>query len=442
MISELSQRERNDAAPVNPSELEFQRLKTVVHEELIESLDLSIVGQVDEEQLGDEIRRLAAEICSDMGRRLPETDRGRMLQELMHEIFGLGPLEKLMDDPTVSDILVNGPHEVFIERGGRLQQTDVIFADENHVMRIIQRIVSRVGRRIDEVSPMVDARLPDGSRINAIVPPLALEGPKLSIRRFGANPLTADDLVANGSVRPEMMEFLAAAIQARVSFLISGGTGAGKTTFLNGLSAFIPHDERLITIEDSAELILQHPHIVRLETRDANIEGTGEATQRDLVRNSLRMRPDRIVVGEVRGAEALDMLQAMNTGHEGSLTTIHANDTRDALSRLEMMVAMTGLELPIAAVRQYVASGIRLVVHLARLKGGIRRITKISEVVGVQENGYHIKDIFGFRQLGVDASQTAIGEFFATGYRPACLSRLTAAGIPLSDDLFEERAFP
>ncbi len=441
MISDISEQQRNSLRPVNPSELEFQRLKTVIHEELVESLDLSLVGQIDEEQLGDEIHRLAEEICSDLGKHLTEAGIQRMLQELMHEIFGLGPLEKLMQDPSVSDILVNGPHEVFIERNGRLEHTDVVFADQQHVMRIIQRIVSRVGRRIDEVSPMVDARLPDGARINAIVPPLALEGPKLSIRRFGANPLTADDLVENGSIRPEMMQFLAAAVQARVSFLISGGTGAGKTTMLNVLSAFIPHDERLITIEDSAELILQHPHIVRLETRDASIEGTGEATQRDLVRNSLRMRPDRIVIGEVRGGEALDMLQAMNTGHEGSLTTIHANDTRDALSRLEMMVAMTGLELPIGAVRQYVAAGIRLVVHLARLKGGIRRITRISEIVGVEDSGYQIEDVFGFRQLGVDSSHRAVGEFFATGYRPACMDRLSAAGTTLSDELFEARTF-
>ncbi len=441
MISDISKQQGNNYRPVDSSELEFQRLKTVIHEELIETLDLSVVGQIDEEQLGDEIRRLAQEICNDLGKDLTEANHRRMLQELMHEVFGLGPLEQLMQDPSVSDILVNGPYEVFIERNGRLEQTDVVFADQHHVMRIIQRIVARVGRRIDEVSPMVDARLPDGSRINAIVPPLALEGPKLSIRRFGANPLSADDLVHNGSIRPEMMQFLAAAVQARISFLISGGAGAGKTTLLDALSAFIPHDERLITIEDSAELILQHPHIVRLETRNANIEGTGETTQRDLVRNSLRMRPDRIVIGEVRGGEALDMLQAMNTGHEGSLTTIHANDTRDALSRLEMMVAMTGLELPIAAVRQYVALGIRLVVHLARLKGGARRITKISEVVGVQDDGYRLEDVFGFRQTGVDGSQRAVGEFFATGYRPACLGRLRAEGIALCDELFEARAF-
>ena len=441
MISKFSQSSRNNCLAADPTELEFQRLKTVIHEELIESLDLSVIGQIDEELMGDEIRRLGDEICADLGKHLSETGHQRMLRELMHEVFGLGPLEGLMQDSSVSDILVNGPHEVFIERNGRLEHADIVFADQQHVMRIIQRIVSRVGRRIDEVSPMVDARLPDGSRINAIVPPLALEGPKLSIRRFGANPLSAGDLVDNGSIRSEMMKFLDAAVQARVSCLISGGTGSGKTTLLNGLSAFIPQDERLITIEDSAELILRHPHIVRLETRNANIEGTGEATQRDLVRNSLRMRPDRIIVGEVRGGEALDMLQAMNTGHEGSMTTIHANDTRDALSRLEMMVAMTGLELPIAAVRQYVAAGIRLVVHLARLKGGVRRVTKVSEIVDAEEGGYRIEDIFGFKQLGVDNDGEAFGEFFATGYRPTCLGRIVAAGIKLDDALFDARTF-
>jgi pilus assembly protein CpaF len=427
--------------PIPPSELEFQRLKTAIHEELIESLDLSVVSTVDEELLGAEIRRLADEICLDLGRRLSEPDGKRMLEELLDEIFGLGPLEKLMHDPTVSDILVNGPHEVFIERNGRLERSEIVFADERHVMRIIQRVVSRVGRRIDEVSPTVDARLQDGSRVNAIIPPLALDGPKLSIRRFGARPLDAGDLVEGGSARPEMIRFLAAAVQARISFLISGGAGAGKTTLLGALSAFVPKDERLITIEDSAELKLQHPHVVRLETRDANVEGAGEMTQRDLVRNSLRMRPDRIVVGEVRGPEALDMLQAMNTGHEGSLTTIHANDTRDALARLEMMVAMTGLELPVPVVRQYVAAGIRLVVHLARLKGGVRRITGISEITSVEDGAYQIKDVFGYRQTGVDDAGAAVGQFYATGYQPACVERIRAAGVEVPDVWFRASTF-
>jgi pilus assembly protein CpaF len=442
MISNLANLRRTANRPaVDASELDFQRLKTAIHEELIESLDLSVVEQVDEQQLSAEIRHLAQEICEGLGKRLTEDGHQRILDELMEEIFGLGPLEKLMRDPSVSDILVNGPHEVFVERNGRLERTEVVFADQRHLMRIIQRVVSRVGRRIDEISPMVDARLPDGSRVNAIVPPLALEGPKLSIRRFGARPLDASDLVANGSIRAEMLDFLEAAVQARLSLMISGGAGAGKTTLLNALSAFIPEDERLISIEDSAELILQHPHVVRLETRDTSVEGTGEVTQRELVRNSLRMRPDRIIIGEVRGAEALDMLQAMNTGHEGSLTTIHANDTRDALARLEMMVAMTGLELPLPVVRQYVSAGIRLVVHLARLKGGRRRVMRISEITGVEGGDYQIHDIFGFEQSGVDDSGCAVGEFYATGYRPACLQRLAAVGIALDESLFQAGTF-
>jgi pilus assembly protein CpaF len=426
---------------VDPAEQEFQKLKAAIHEELVESLDISILGNFDQEELSAEVHTVAEELVRRRAKNLSRHDQGRMLEELMHEVFGLGPLEGLMRDPDVADILVNSAHEVYVERHGRLELTDVIFADDQHVLRVIQRIVARVGRRIDEVSPMVDARLPDGSRINAIVPPLALNGPTLSIRRFGAVPLQADDLAANQSILPEMVQFLSAAVEARVSFLISGGTGAGKTTMLNAMSAFIPGDERLVTIEDSAELILQHRHVIRLETRTANTEGSGEISQRDLVRNSLRMRPDRILVGEVRGPEALDMLQAMNTGHEGSLTTIHSNDTRDALSRLEMMVAMTGFELPVLVVRQYIAAGIKLVVHLSRLKGGLRRVMKISEIVGVENGSFKIEDIFGFEQLGVDDSGIAHGEFYATGYRPACLSRLQASGIKLPDDLFKARRF-
>jgi pilus assembly protein CpaF len=309
------------------------------------------------------------------------------------------------------------------------------------VLRVIQRIVARIGRRIDEVCPMVDARLPDGSRINAVVPPLSLKGPTLSIRRFGDKPLDLNDLMSNRSILPDMVQFLSAAVDARLSFLISGGTGSGKTTLLNALSVCVPPGERIITIEDSAELKLQHMHVVSLETRMVNTEGAGEITQRDLVRNALRMRPDRILVGEVRGGEALDMLQAMNTGHEGSLTTIHANDTRDALSRLEMMVAMTGLEIPVQVVREYIAAGIKLVVHLARLKGGIRRVTRVSEIVGIREGEYQLQEIFGFEQQGVDEEGVAFGRFYATGYRPKCLERLMASGVELPDDLFEAKKF-
>lgn len=424
-----------------PEEQAFQQLKTRIHEELVESLDLSLIGVVDRQRLGTEVHQVANELCRKRTNGLDDAARQRMLVELMDEVFGLGPLETLMADPTVTDILVNHSSEVYVERHGRLELTDVIFADEQHVLRVIQRIVARIGRRIDEVCPMVDARLPDGSRINAVVPPLSLKGPTLSIRRFGERPMDLNDLMSNRSVLPEIVQLLSAAVDARLSLLISGGTGSGKTTLLNALSICIPPGERIVTIEDSAELKLQHLHVVSLETRIANTEGAGEVTQRDLVRNSLRMRPDRILVGEVRGAEALDMLQAMNTGHEGSLTTIHANDTRDALSRLEMMVAMTGLELPVQVVRQYIASGIRLVVQLARLKGGIRRVMRVSEIVGIRNGDYHVEDIFGFEQQGVDENGNAFGHFYATGYRPQCVQRLVASGVELPGDLFERKEF-
>jgi len=425
----------------NTDERAFQRLKTTIHEELVESLDLSLVAVVDRQRLGVEVRTVADDLCRKRAAALDDLGQQRMLNELLDEVFGLGPLEPLMADPAVTDILVNDASEVYVERHGRLELTNVIFADEQHVLRVIQRIVSRIGRRIDEVCPMVDARLPDGSRVNAVVPPLSLRGPALSIRRFGDKPLDLNDLMGSHSILPEMVQFLSAAVDARLSFLISGGTGSGKTTLLNALSVCIPPGERIITIEDSAELRLQHLHVVSLETRIANTEGAGEVTQRDLVRNSLRMRPDRILVGEVRGGEALDMLQAMNTGHEGSLTTIHANDTRDALSRLEMMVAMTGLELPVPVVREYIAAGIRVVVHLARLKGGVRRVTRVSEIVGVRNGDYHLEDIFGFEQEGVDGDGVAFGHFYATGYRPKCLQRLLASGVELPDDLFEAKRF-
>ncbi len=427
---------------ISEDELRFQWLKVMIHEELVDSLELSMLAEVRTDVLGNEVRVVAAELCQDHAARLDGVDRERMLDELVDEVFGLGPLERLIRDASVSDILVNHAHEVYVERAGRLEQTDVLFADDAHLMRIIQRVVSRVGRRIDEVSPMVDARLADGSRVNAVVPPLALNGPTLSIRRFGAEPLKVDDLVENRTLTRQMVEFLSAAADARISFLISGGTGAGKTTLLNALTAFVPHDERLLTIEDSAELILQHKHVIRMETRPANTEGSGEVTQRSLVRNALRMRPDRIIVGEVRGAEALDMLQAMNTGHEGSLTTIHANDSRDALSRLEMMVAMAGYELPVPVVRQYVASGIGLVVHVGRLKGGVRRVLRISEIVDVVDGEFVVEDVFGFEQTGIDAEGRATGEFYATGYVPRCLQRFEAAGITLDASLFEARREP
>ena len=432
---------RHADSKVDPLELEFQRLKSKIHEELIESIDLSRIGPLAHPRLRGELRAVAERLCSQRREMLSRLDRERMIEELMDEMFGLGPLQKLLKDPAVTDILVNGPEEVYIERFGRLELTDVVFADSAHLMRIIQRIVARLGRRIDEVSPMVDARLEDGSRVNAVIPPLALDGPVLSIRRFGTDPLGIEDLMQIGSILPEMVDFLAAAIAARVSFLISGGTGAGKTTLLNALSAYIPSTERIVTIEDSAELLIRHRHVVRMETRPANTEGVGELTQRDLVRNSLRMRPDRILVGEVRGSEALDMLQAMNTGHEGSLTTIHANDTRDALARLEMMVAMAGFDLPVPVTRQYISTGIKLVVHVSRLVGGIRRVMRVTELREVSDGRYVTQDIFGFDQQGVNEDGIAFGEFYATGHLPACLQRLRAAGMELPDSMFEKRTF-
>ncbi|HEY7326749.1 MAG TPA: CpaF family protein [Gemmataceae bacterium] len=430
------------ASPNTPSgvtsfALRFQKLKADIHRQLVEMIDISQLGNWTQDRLRREVRNLAARLSKNASELLGEVDRERLVDEIMAEVFGLGPLEGLMRDPSVSDILVNGPSMIYVERRGRLEPTNLIFADNAHLLQIIQRIAARVGRRADEMSPMVDARLPDGSRVNAIIPPLSLDGPVLSIRRFGVR-LNCEDLLALQTMTPEILDLLRACIEARISILISGGTGSGKTTMLNTLSKYIPADERLVTIEDSAELKLQQPHVVRLETRPANLEGVGEVKQRDLVRNALRMRPDRIIVGEVRGPEALDMLQAMNTGHEGSLTTIHANDTRDALTRLEMMVLMAGFELPVPVIRQYVSSAITLVIQLSRLKGGPRRVTRISEIVGVKGRRYLVKDIFGFRQSGV-RDGVAFGEFYATGHMPRLLKRLTASGIELPPELFAER---
>ena len=420
-------------------EIEFQKIKTRIHRELIDSLDLSRIGSFSESRLRNHVRNLAESMLRLKPEMLSSIDEERLIDELMAESFGLGPLDPYMQDPDVTDVLVNGPGEVYVERLGKLQETNTVFADEEHLMQIIQRVVSRVGRRIDEQSPMVDARLPDGSRINAIIPPLALNGPVLSIRRFAHESLKLSDLMALGSICPDMVTLLEAAIEGRINIMISGGTGSGKTTLLNNLSGYIPADERLVTIEDSAELQLHRKHVVSLETRIANSEGQGQITPRDLVRNALRMRPDRIILGEVRGPEALDMLQAMNTGHEGSLTTIHANDTRDALSRLEVMVSMAGYELPVSVVRHYIGSAITLVIHLARLKGGVRRVMRISEVVGIDANEYRMQEIFGFKQAGISDSGRAQGNFYATGNVPAFCQRLEELGIDLPVELFEKR---
>ncbi len=417
-------------------ETEFQVLKTRLHRELIDALDLSQIGQMDEPRLRGHIRTLAESLLQDQSEMLSAVDEERLVEEILAESFGLGPLEPYMNDPDVTDILVNGPQEVFVERSGLLQETNTVFANDEHLLQIIGRVVARVGRRIDEQSPMVDARLPDGSRINAIIPPLALNGPVLSIRRFRQDTLTWQNLLGYGSLCEEMVTFLRAAVEGRLNIMVSGGAGAGKTTLLNNLSRFIPLDERIVTIEDSAELQLQRKHVVSLETRPTNPEGEGEVTQRELVRNSLRMRPDRILLGEVRGGESLDMLQAMNTGHEGSLTTIHANGADDALSRLEVMVSMAGFDLPVNVVRRYITSAITLVVHLARLKGGVRRVMRVSEIVGLKEGEYQLQDIFGFRQSGVDEADRAKGSFFVSGKTPRCLDRLAELGIELPEDLF------
>jgi pilus assembly protein CpaF len=369
---------------------------------------------------------------------LSRADRERLTEEVVHETLGLGPIEPLLADPTISDILVNGHDQVYVERFGKLELTGVKFKDDNHVRQIIDRIVAAVGRRVDESSPMVDARLPDGSRVNAIIAPLSIDGPVLSIRRFGANPLTANDLLTFESMTPAMLELLKGTIKAKLNVLISGGTGAGKTTLLNVLSGFVPGDERIVTIEDAAELQLQQEHVVRLETRPPNIEGRGRITQRDLVRNTLRMRPDRIIVGEVRGDEALDMLQAMNTGHDGSLTTIHANTPRDSLSRLETMVLMAGLELPEKAIREQIASALNLIVQIARLSDGRRKVINIAEIVGMEGNVVTMQDIFVFERLGVSDDGTVLGRFKATGIRPKFAERLFVAGVHLPPGIFDE----
>jgi pilus assembly protein CpaF len=428
--------------PLPSAEERLLRYKRELHQRLIAGMDLSAIGNLSEEELHREVRRATEELCRLSPDRLSLSERERLVSEVLDETFGLGPLEPLMKDSTISDILINGPKTVYVERRGQLERTEVVFNDDKHLLQIIQRIVSRVGRRVDETTPMVDARLPDGSRVNAIIPPLALDGCLLSIRRFGARPLLIADLLAKKAITPEMIQFLSACAKARVNTLISGGTGSGKTTLLNALSAFIPAAERVATIEDAAELRLQQPHVVRMETRPANIEGTGEVTTRDLVRNALRMRPDRIIIGECRGSEALDMLQAMNTGHEGSMTTIHANDTRDALSRLEMMVGMGGFELPIWIIRRQMASAIQIVVQVARLIGGARKIVKVSEVTGMEGDRISMHDVFVFKQTGVDGAGNAQGYFQTTGIRPRCLDRLATASIHVPIELFERRTLP
>jgi pilus assembly protein CpaF len=417
----------------------FQALKRELHQQVIAHLDISTLGVMSREQLSAEVRSKVEQLCRHRADLLSLQERERLLGEVLDETFGLGPLEPLLRDTEISDILINGPKTLYIERRGRLSRSSVTFHDDRHVLQIVQRIVGQMGRRLDETCPMVDGRLPDGSRLNAIIPPLALDGPLVSIRRFGARPLLAGDLLANHSITSEMLEFLASCVAARVNILISGGTGSGKTTLLNALSRYIPAEERVATIEDAAELKLQQPHVVRLETRPPNVEGEGEVTTRDLVRNTLRMRPDRIIVGECRGAEALDMLQAMNTGHEGSLTTIHANTPRDALSRVEMMIGMAGFDLPVWVTRRQVASAIDIIVQVARLMGGVRKIIKISEITGMESDTISMHDIFEFKQTGLDENRVAQGYFAATGIRPQCLEKLESSGTSVPVEMFERR---
>jgi pilus assembly protein CpaF len=415
----------------------YYELKTRIHGQLIERLDLAKLDVLPRELVQQQIRRIVEDMLTLDDTPLSRKERDDLVVEIEHETFGLGPIEPLMQDPTVSDILVNGAREIYVERHGKLERTRVTFRDDTHLLQVIDRIVSAVGRRVDESSPMVDARLRDGSRVNAIIPPLALDGPVLSIRRFAKDPLRMSDLIEFGTLTPALAEILRAIVQARLNILVSGGTGAGKTTMLNVLSNAIPTTERIVTIEDSAELQLQQDHVVRLETRPANIEGQGAVSQRELVRNALRMRPDRIVVGEVRGAEVLDMLQAMNTGHDGSLSTIHANSTRDALSRVETMVLMSGLSLPVRAMRDYVASALDLVVHVSRLSDGTRKVVRVTEIVGMEEDVVTTQDIFTFDQEGIDSDGRVVGFHRATGVRPKFTERLARAGIHLGSEVFD-----
>jgi pilus assembly protein CpaF len=418
--------------------MNLENFEADIHRILISRLDLEKLSRVNSTQARQAVAGVVKEIIAEQKVPLSMNEQEKIQSDLLDEVFGLGPLEPLLRDPKISDVLVNGKDRVFIERGGILEKTDTTFRDDRHLMQIIDRIVSRVGRRVDESSPMVDARLPDGSRVNAIIPPLALDGPTLSIRRFGTGPVAAKQLVELKSVSVEMIEMLAAAVRSRISILVSGGTGAGKTTFLNILSQYIPKTERLVTIEDAAELQLAQDNIVRLETRPPNIEGMGAIRQRQLLINSLRMRPDRIIIGEVRGEEAFDMLQAMNTGHEGSMTTIHANSPRDALSRLESMVAMTNLNLPERTVRQQIASAIAIVVQVSRMSDGTRKVVNISEITGMEENVISMHEIFTFNRKGIGPDGKVVGAFQPTHIRPKFLERLRISGIFLPPAMFEQ----
>jgi len=416
----------------------LQKIKTDLHNQLVDMLDYNEARNIPLAKLHEECAERVDTLLRARQYPLSGPDRQRLLREVLDEVFGFGPIEVFLRDPEVSDILVNGPYQIYIEKHGQLHRSNIKFLDENHLMRIIKRIGTNVGRRIDESMPMLDARLPDGSRVNAIIPPLALDGPMVSVRRFGTIPIDIKRLLELDSLAQEMADFMHACVQCKTNILISGGTGSGKTTFLNSLSRWIPEGERVVTIEDAAELQLQREHVVRLETRPPNIEGEGCITQRDLVRNSLRMRPDRIVIGEVRGGETLDMLQAMNTGHEGSMTTVHANSPRDAIRRLESMVSMSGVNHPIQAIREQVSSAIHLIVQLERMTGGKRKVVNIVEITGMEGDTVCLHDIFRFKKTGVDESGNATGNFEACGVRPLLINRLLERGVELAD-MFQRR---
>jgi len=418
---------------------EFEELKERIHTKLVDKLDVTRIGTIEGNALRREIRMVVEHLCDAEDTLLNRKERERLIEEVLDQALGLGPLELLLKDASISDILINGPKSIYVEREGVMQKTKVEFRDGAQLLQIIDRIVSKIGRRVDETNPMVDARLPDGSRVNAIIPPLALDGAAVSIRRFGKNPLKLEDLLNYKAFTPEMIMFLEGAMKARLNVIISGGTGSGKTTLLNTLSSFISNADRIVTIEDAAELQLQQEHVVRLETRPANIEGKGQVRATDLVRNALRMRPERIIIGECRGPETLDMLQAMNTGHEGSLTTIHANNPRDAVARIETMIMMAGFELPIKALRQQISSAVDLIIQANRLQGGPRRVTEITEVLGMEQDTVVMQDVFHYTQDGVDEAGRATGHFEATGVRPMCMERLEAVGIRLPANIFRKR---
>jgi len=417
---------------------EHQELKFKLHRKLLDQIDLNALAGIENERVRGEVREAVLTILESEPTLLTATEKQEISEEVLHEVFGLGPLEPLLQDPSISDILVNGYRQVYVERGGLLEPTSVQFRDDAHLLRIIDKIVSQVGRRVDESNPMVDARLADGSRVNAIIPPLAVDGPLLSIRRFGTDKLGPADLVERGALTPGMMMLLEAAVKARLNIIVSGGTGAGKTTLLNALSVFISPKERIVTIEDAAELQLKQPHLARLETRPPNLEGQGAVRQRQLLINSLRMRPDRIIVGEVRGEEALDMLQAMNTGHDGSLTTVHANSPRDAISRLEVMVSLANANMHLTAIRQQIASAVQILIQASRLSDGSRRVTSITEVTGIETDIVTLQDIFVFEKRGMSPEGKVLGRFAATGILPKFNEKLLAAGIRLPVDLFDE----